>query len=175
VARFRPRALYTQEVAGYSATAAGLITLPSPVMSFLFARRVGGMAARIGPRMFLIAGPVLAGIGLLLIHPAAHGFNIVTQLLPGMIVLAVGMVTTITPLTSVNLSSVEASHSGIAAAIQNAVGRTSALIATACVGMIAACTLTDASFTRLLQVSAAVFFIGAVLSGLTITRPAHSG
>ena len=166
--------LYTQEVAGYSATAAGLITLPCPVMSFLFARRVGGMAARIGPRMFVMAGPVLAGVGLLLIHPVAHGFNVVTQLLPGMIVLAAGMVTTITPLTAVNLSAVEPTHSGIAAAIQNAVGRTSALIATACVGLIAACTLTDTSFTRLLQVSAAVFFIGAVLSGVTITHPAAS-
>ena len=31
-------ALYTQEVAGYSATVAGLATLPTPVMSFLFAR-----------------------------------------------------------------------------------------------------------------------------------------
>jgi hypothetical protein len=121
-----------------------------------------------------MAGPVLAGVGLLLIHPSAHGFNVVTQLLPGMIVLAAGLVTTITPLTSVNLSAVEPAHSGIAAAIQNAVGRTSALIATACVGLIAACTLTDASFTRLLQVSAAVFFIGAVLSGVTITHPAAS-
>ncbi|HUH67642.1 MAG TPA: MFS transporter [Mycobacterium sp.] len=167
-------ALYTQEVAGYSATVAGLVTLPSPVMSFLFARRVGGVAARIGPRMFVMAGPVLAGLGLLLIHPAAHGFNIVTQLLPGMIVLAAGLVATITPLTSVNLSSVEAAHSGIAAAIQNAVGRTSALIATACVGLIAACTLTDASFARLMLVGAVLFFIGAVLSGVTITHPAAS-
>src|SRR6202008_2034441 len=50
-------ALYLIEVAGYSATAAGLITLPSPVMSLLFARGVGGLAARIGPRIFLIAGP----------------------------------------------------------------------------------------------------------------------
>ena len=29
-------ALYTQEVAGYSATVAGLATLPSPILSFLF-------------------------------------------------------------------------------------------------------------------------------------------
>ena len=62
-------ALYTQEVAGYSATVAGLATLPIPVISFLFARRVGGMAARIGPRIFLMTGPVLAGFGLLLIRP----------------------------------------------------------------------------------------------------------
>jgi EmrB/QacA subfamily drug resistance transporter len=164
-------ALYTQEVAGYSATVAGLATLPSPVMSFLFARRVGRMAARIGPKVFLMAGPVLAGIGLLLIRPAAHGFNIVTDLLPGMTVLATGLVLTITPLTALNLSAVESVHSGIAAAIQNAVGRLSALIAVACVGLIAAGTLTDASFPRLLQVGTVLFFIGAVISGVTVTNP----
>jgi hypothetical protein len=60
--------LYVQEVAGYSATAAGLSTLPSPIVSFLFARRVGGLAARIGPRVFVIAGPVLAGTGSVVRH-----------------------------------------------------------------------------------------------------------
>jgi EmrB/QacA subfamily drug resistance transporter len=163
--------LYIQEVAGFPAVVAGLITLPTPIVSMLFARRVGGFAARIGPRFFLTTGPVLAGFGLLLIRPSAHGFNVVTDLLPGRIVLAAGLVLTITPLTSLNLSSVEPAHSGIAAAIQNAVGRTSALIAVACVGLIGAGTLTDASFTRLLQVAAVLFFIGAVISGVTITNP----
>ena len=58
-------ALHIQEEAGYSAVVAGLITLPSPVMSLLFARRVGRMAARIGPKVFLMTGPVPAGSGLL--------------------------------------------------------------------------------------------------------------
>jgi MFS family permease len=161
-------ALYLIEVAGYSATAAGLITLPSPVMSLLFARGVGGMAARIGPRIFLMAGPALAGIGLLLIRPTAHGFHVLTDVLPGRVLLAIGMVLAVTPLTAVNLSAVRSAHSGIAAAIQNATGRTSALIAVACVGLITANRLTDASFVRLLQVSALLFFVGAVLGGLAI-------
>ena len=165
-------ALYVQEVAGYPAIVAGLITLPTPVMSFLFARRVGRAATRFGPWVFLVAGPTLAGLGLLLIHPSAHGFNVVTQLLPGRLVLAAGLVLTITPLTSVNLAAVQPAHSGIAAAIQNAVGRTSALTAVGCVGLIAAGTLTDASYARLLQVAGVLLFIGAVVSGLVITNPA---
>jgi hypothetical protein len=115
---------------------------------------------------------VLAGVGYLFIRPTAHGFNLFTQLLPGRILLATGLVLTITPLTALNLSSVELAHSGIAAAIQNAVGRFSALIAVGCVGLIAAGTLTDASFVRLLRVGAVLFFIGAVISGLTITNRA---
>jgi EmrB/QacA subfamily drug resistance transporter len=163
-------ALYIQEVAGYPATVAALITMPTPILSFLFARRVGRVAARIGSRVFLTAGPTLAGIGLLLIRPSAYGFNLVTNLLPGRIVLAVGLVATITPLSAVNLSSVASAHSGIASAIQNAVGRLSALIAVGCMGLVAAGTLTDASFERLLQVSAMLFFIGAVISAVTITN-----
>ncbi|MBV8179065.1 MAG: MFS transporter [Mycobacterium sp.] len=160
--------LYLMEVAGYSATAAGLITLPSPIMSLLLARGVGGLAARIGPRIFLMAGPALAGLGLLLIGPSAHGFHFLTDVLPGRILLAIGMVLAVTPLTAVNLSAVKSAQSGIAAAIQNATGRTSALIAVACVGLIAADRMTDASFTRLLQVSSLLFFIGAVIGGLVI-------
>jgi EmrB/QacA subfamily drug resistance transporter len=160
--------LYLMEVAGYSATVAGLITLPSPIMSLLFARGVGGLAARIGPRIFLMTGPALAGFGLLAIRPSAHGFQILTDVLPGRILLAIGMVLVVTPLTAVNLSAVKAAQSGIAAAIQNATGRTSALIAVACVGLIAADRMTDASFVRLLQVSALLFFIGAVIGGVAI-------
>ncbi|MGO9034868.1 MFS transporter [Mycobacterium sp.] len=164
-------ALYTQEVAGYSATVAGLVTLPSPIISFVFARRVGAIAARIGPRLFVTTGPVLAGVGYLLIRPAAPGFHVVTDLLPGMIVLAIGAVLTSTPLTALNLSSVEPEHGGIASAIQNVVGRLSALIATACVGLIAASTLADASFARVLQVAAVLFFIAAAIGAVTITNP----
>jgi EmrB/QacA subfamily drug resistance transporter len=162
--------LYIQEVAGFAAIKAGLISLPSPIISLLFARRIGGLAARIGPRVFLMTGPVLAGFGVLLIRPSAAGLNIVTDLLAGGIVLAIGMVITITPLTALNLSAVESAHNGIAAAIQNAVGRLSALIAVACVGLIAAGTLTDASFTRLLQVAAVLFFIAAVISAVTVAN-----
>jgi MFS family permease len=165
-------ALYLQEVAGYRALAAGLITLPTPIVSLLFARRVGNAAARTGPRAFLVAGPVLAGVGLLLICPYAHDFDFATHLLPGRLVLAAGLVLTITPLTSVILISVEPAHSAIAAAIQNAVGRTSALTAVACAGLIAAGPMSDVSFARLLQVAAALYFLGAVVGGVAIANPA---
>lgn len=166
--------LYLQEVVGFSATAAGLVTLPTPILSLLFARGVGNLAARIGPRLFLVAGPALAGLGLLLIGPTTHGSRIVTDVLAGRVVLAAGMVLAVTPLAVVNLAAVESAHSGIAAAIQNATGRTSALIAVAFMGVVTANRLTDASFVRLLQVSAALFFVGAVVGGLAIRNPARA-
>jgi EmrB/QacA subfamily drug resistance transporter len=165
--------LYVQEVAGYCATVAGLITLPSPLVSFLFAKRVGVLAARVGHRVFLTTGPLLAASGLLLIRPG-HGFDIATHLLPGMTLLAIGMVLTSTPLTALSLTSVDPSRSGVAAALQNAVGRTSALTSVACLGLIAAGRLTDVSFARLLQVAAGLFVVGALVSGLRLTSGNHA-
>jgi hypothetical protein len=52
------------------------------------------------------------------------------------------------------------------------VGRTSALIAVACVGLIAIGEITDDSFGQLLQVAVVLLFIGAVISGITITNRA---
>ncbi|WP_156942835.1 hypothetical protein [Mycobacterium genavense] len=164
-------ALYLQEVAGYPALAAGLITLPTPIASLLFARRVGNAAARIGPRIFLIGGPVLAAVGLLIICPWAHHFDFATHLLPGRLVLAAGLVLTIAPLSSVILVCVEPAHSGVAAAIQNAVGRTAALTAVACVGLITAGPLSNVSFARLLQVSAGLYVGGAVVCAIGIINP----
>jgi EmrB/QacA subfamily drug resistance transporter len=164
-------ALYLQEVAGYPAIAAGLMTLPTPIASLLFARRVGDAAARIGPRVFLVAGPTLAGVGLLLTCSYAHDFDFATHLLPGRLVLAAGLALTIAPLSAIVLISVEPEHCGIAAAFQNAVGRTSALTAVACVGLVAAGPLNETGFARLLQVAAVLFFLGAVVSGFTIVNP----
>ncbi|WP_231972883.1 MFS transporter [Mycobacterium sp. E3305] len=163
--------LYTQEIGRYSATAAGLATLPIPVLSFVFARHVGRIAARVGPRAFLIAGPALAGIGLLLIRPKPDGFHAITDLLPGMIVLALGLVATITPLTALTLASVPIEHSGLASAINNGVSRLAALMSIGTIGLISVGTASASGFAHVLQVSAALFALGALCSALWITNP----
>jgi hypothetical protein len=98
-------------------------------------------------------------------------FNVVTQLLPGMTLLATGLVLTVTPLTSICLSAVDPIHGGVASAINNAVSRLAGLIAVACMGLIAAGTLTDASVLRLLQVSATLFIVGAAVCSVSIKKP----
>ena len=164
-------ALYTQEIGGYSATSAGLATLPIPALSFVLARHVGRIAARVGPRAFLIAGPALAGIGLLLIRPKPNGFHAVTDLVPGMTVLAIGLVATITPLTSVTLASVPTEYSGLASAINNAVSRLAALMSIGSMGLISVGTASATGFARALEVSAALFALGALCTALLITNP----
>lgn len=164
-------ALYTQEIGGYSATAAGLATLPIPALSFVFARHVGRIAARVGPRAFLIAGPALAGIGLLLIRPKPNGFHATTDLIPGMTVLAIGLVATITPLMSVTLASVPTEHSGLASAINNAVSRLAALMSIGSMGLITVGMASSTGFASVLEVSAALFGLAALCAALLITNP----
>lgn len=163
-------ALYTQEVGGYSATAVGLATLPIPALSFLFARHVGRIAARLGPRAFLIVGPALAGIGLLLIRPKPSGFQAITDLVPGMTVLAIGLVVTITPLTSVTLASVPTENSGVASAINNGVSRLAALVSIGSLGLISTDTASAIGFAHVLELSAALFGLGALCAALLITN-----
>jgi hypothetical protein len=163
--------LYAQEIGGYSATAAGLATLPIPALSFVFARHVGRFAARVGPRVFLTAGPALAGIGLLLIRPKPIGFHAITDLVPGMIVLAIGLVATVTPLMSVTLASVPTEHSGVASAINNAVSRLAALMSIGSLGLISVGTVSATGFAHGLEVSAALFALGALGAALLITNP----
>ena len=164
-------ALYTQEALGYSATAAGLATLPIPILSFLFARDVGDASTRFGPRIFLIVGPVIAGIGLWLIRPAPYDFDIVTDLILGMLLFATGLVLTVTPLTSISISTTDPGDAGIASAVNNAISKLAGLITIACMGLIAAGTLSDTSFLRLIRVSAGLFILGAMVCAAMITNP----
>jgi hypothetical protein len=133
------------------------------VVSFVFARHVGRIAARVGPRAFLIAGPALAGLGLLLIRPKHHGFHAITDLVPGMTVLAIGLVATVTPLTSVTLASVPIAYSDLASATDNAVSRS--------LGLISASTASVSGFAHALEVSAALFALGALCAAVSTANP----
>jgi EmrB/QacA subfamily drug resistance transporter len=166
-------ALFTQEIAGFSATAAGIATLPLPVLSFLLSRRIGALSARFGPRIFMTAGPVIAGIGFLLMRPAEGSFNFWVQLLPGLVLFGLGLSITVTPLTSAILAAVDPAQSGIGSAINNAVSRIAGLVGVAFAGIIAAGALNYASFRRLAIVTAGLFLVGGIVSAFGIRNPAH--
>ncbi len=164
-------ALFTQEILGFSATEAGLSTMPVPVLSFLLARRVGTLSARLGPHAFMAAGPLLAGVGFLLIRPLSGNFNFWLQLLPGLVIFGLGLALTVTPLTSAILAAVDVAHSGIGSAINNAVSRIAGLLAVAFTGVIASGALDYDSFRRLAFVTAALLVAGGLVSGIGIRNP----
>lgn len=129
-------ALYLQQVAGYSAVAAGAAFLPMTLLMFTLSKRFGALADRLGPRVFMGVGPVVAGIGLLLLlrigrHPSYAG-----EVLPAVIVFGLGMSATVAPLTATVLGAVEQRHSGIASGVNNAIARIAGLLAIAVLGAV---------------------------------------
>jgi EmrB/QacA subfamily drug resistance transporter len=163
--------LVLQEVVGFTATEAGIATLPLPILSFLLAARVGALAARFGPRLFMAAGPLIAAAGFMLMRPREGDFDFWWQIVPGLVLFGLGMTITATPLTSAILGAVEPSQSGIGSAINNAVSRIAGLIAVALAGVIAGGTLDFDSFRRVALVTAALFSLGGVVAAIGIRNP----
>ena len=128
-------ALFLQETAGLSATAAGLATLPLPVLSFFLARRFGTLSGVHGPRLFMAVGPLIAAAGYLWMMMAREPSNFWTQMLPGLVVFGLGLSITVSPLTAAILAAVDPAQSGIGSAINNAVSRIASLIAIAFAGV----------------------------------------
>ncbi len=130
--------LFIQQVGGYKPIEAGLALLPITIIVFLLAKRFGKLADRIGPHYFMAAGPVIAGLGLLLLMRTNASADYLTQILPGVAVFGLGLAATVAPLTASVLSSVEQGHAGVASGINNAVARVAGLLAIAALGAIVA-------------------------------------
>jgi EmrB/QacA subfamily drug resistance transporter len=141
--------LFLQQVCGYSPLKSGLATLPVTLVMFALSRRVGALADRFGPRLFMGAGPLTAAIGLLLLQRVGSPFSYVTDLLPALLVFALGLSLTVAPLTSAVLAGTESSDAGIASAVNNAIARVAGLIATAAVGVAVAAAFDSRFSSRL--------------------------
>jgi EmrB/QacA subfamily drug resistance transporter len=130
--------LYLQQVAGYSATAAGATFLPITLLMFALSRRFGGMADRLGPRLFMGVGPLVASVGLFLLLRVHGDAPFTSQLLPGLVVFGLGLAMTVAPLTATVLGAVSSEHSGVASGVNNAIARIAGLLAVAALGTVVA-------------------------------------
>ncbi|MGA8722387.1 MAG: MFS transporter, partial [Solirubrobacteraceae bacterium] len=128
--------VFLQQVAGYTPLEAGLALLPITLVIFALSRRFGALSDRIGPRLFMSGGPVLAGVGLLLLTRLDAHPDYLTTILPGVLVFALGLAATVAPLTAAVLGSVDPGHSGLASGANNAVARIAGLLAIAGVGAV---------------------------------------
>ncbi len=135
--------LFIQQVGGYTPIEAGVSLLPITILIFLLSRRFGALADRLGPHLFMGGGPIVAGVGLLLLVRTNANADYLTQILPGVIVFALGLAATVAPLTATVLGSVEPGHAGIASGVNNAVARVAGLLAIAALGAVVAGSFTS--------------------------------
>ena len=147
---------------------AGLATLPIPVLSFFLARPFGTLAGRHGPRLYMAVGPIVAGLGYLLMTMASSPFTFWTQMLPGLVVFGLGLSITVSPLTAAILAAVDPAQSGIGSAINNAVSRIAGLIAVAFTGVIIGGTIDFGGFRQGALVVAGLFGIAGIICAIGI-------
>jgi EmrB/QacA subfamily drug resistance transporter len=169
-----------QQVSGYTPLQAGVSLLPITVIMLLLSARSGALATRIGPRLQMSAGPLLVGAGMALFTRVTGSGSYLTEVLPAVAVLGLGLATTVAPLTATALSSARSSHAGMASAVNNDVARAAGLIAVAVLPTAAGITGSayldpdafSAGFHTAVLICAALCLVAGALAVATIRNPA---
>lgn len=132
--------LFLQGALGYSPLGAALIGIPGTLFLIFVSARAGEAAARIGPRPFLVGGPLIMTLGTMVwltVGPSSTPWQadianpaslvppvsaIVGPLLAG-VIFGAGISMLVAPLTTVLMASVPVDRAGLGSAINNAVSR----------------------------------------------------
>jgi EmrB/QacA subfamily drug resistance transporter len=168
-----------QTVTGFTAIASGAALLPVTVLMLVGSAWAGRLATRIGPRLPMSLGPIVAGGGLLLLTGLGASSDYWTAVLPGVVVFGCGLTLTVAPLTATVLGAAPEQYAGVASAVNNDVARTAGLVAVAILPPLAGITNADfdnaAAFSDGFQVamwiSGGTLIAGGLLAWATIRRP----
>ncbi len=128
--------LFLQQVGGYSPVEAGLATTPISLILFFLSPRWGKLASGTGPRLPMCGGPIVGGVGLILLLRVDASADYLTEVLPAILIFGLGLSATVAPLTATVLDSVEERHVGIASGVNNGVSRVAGLLAIAVLGAV---------------------------------------
>ena len=160
--------IYLQQYVGFSSLKTGLTTLPVSLLMFLFAGRVGGLAGKYGPRLFMTIGPITSAVGIASLYFVGHHSSYLLHIFPGILLFGCGLVLTVAPLTTTVMTSVDEQFSGIASGINNAVSRAAGLIIVALLGLFGA----RQYFHFAMILCACLAATSGIISYLFISRPA---
>ncbi|NES31806.1 DHA2 family efflux MFS transporter permease subunit [Micromonospora terminaliae] len=176
-------AVYLQNVVGWSALLTGLATVPMTLLLLVGSARAGALAARIGPRLPLTVGPVVAAAGLLLLRRVGPGASYWTDVLPGVLLFGAGLTLVVAPLTASVLAAVADRFAGVASGFNNAASRAGGLLAVAALPLLVGLsgsgyeqkTALAGAFRGAMLWCAGLLLVGALLAGLLIHRPRREG
>ena len=126
------------EAGGYSPIQAGMSLLPLSILIGLGSPYMGRLAMRIGPHWPLTLGPIIAGAGLLLATRIAADQSYWTHAFPAILLMSIGMMIAVAPLTSTILASVDRHQTGMASGLNSALSRLGGLIFVALLGAVLA-------------------------------------
>jgi len=171
-----------QVVHGYSPVEAGVALLPVTFIMLALSSRSGALAARIGPRLQMSAGPLVLAASLALFTRIGGSGDYLTAVLPAVVVFGFGVAIMVAPLTATALSAAPADHAGIASAVNNDVARAAGLIAVAVLPALAGITgdsylhpaVLAADFAKAAWIAAVFCAAGGVLAAVTIRNPSRA-
>jgi EmrB/QacA subfamily drug resistance transporter len=176
--------IFLQEVAGYTALRSGLTTVPVTLVMFALSRRFGALADRYGPRFFMGAGPLVAAAGVVLLLRAGMHTSYLSDLLPALLVFALGLSMTVAPLTATVLADADEGDAGIASAINNAIARIAGLVGVSVIGVVIAGMLVGDTFAAnassvrafhtAIAICAALLAVGGLAGAAGIRNPTRS-
>jgi EmrB/QacA subfamily drug resistance transporter len=112
--------LYMQNVLGYSPIQTGASYLPLCVVVGIAAGVASSLLARVGTRPLIVAGSLIASGGVFWLSRIPVDGSYLTDLLPGMLVMAVGLGLVFVAVTTAANAGVPADKAGLAAALVNA-------------------------------------------------------
>ncbi len=118
-------------VRGYAPAAVGAAMLPVIAIMASFSSASGKLGERIGHRLPMVAGAIVAGAGFAIIGISDPHASYWRGLFPGFVVAGAGMAMFVAPLTTAVMNSVQAQFVGAASGINNAVSRAAGLFAVA--------------------------------------------
>ncbi len=171
--------LQLQTVLGYGPMLAGMASLPVTVLMLFLASRGGELASRIGPRLPMTLGPVVCGVGTVLLAGVGAGSTYWLGVLPGITVFGLGLVLLVAPLTATVLAAAPDRYAGVASGVNNAVARAGSLLAVAALPAAVGLSGTDyakpeafsSAYRAAMLLCAVLLVAGGVVSWLLIRNP----
>jgi EmrB/QacA subfamily drug resistance transporter len=118
-ANFFFSSLYVQQILGYTPIEAGLAFLPVTVGIIAGSGLSQLLVRQVGVRETTMGGMVLAAAGLFLLSRAEVGGTYVGTLLPGLLLMSIGMGLTFVPVTLIATTNVSAEDAGLASGLFN--------------------------------------------------------
>jgi predicted MFS family arabinose efflux permease len=111
--------LYVQQVLGFSPVKTGLSFLPVPIVIGIVATNMARLVGKIGYKIPLITGALFASVGLFYMSHLTVGGDYWTDVLPGLIIMGMGMGQIFISVTIAATSGVPHHDSGLASGLLN--------------------------------------------------------
>jgi MFS family permease len=166
--------LYMQQVLGYSAMKTGVAYLAVAGTSIIWATVASQLVTRIGVKPVLVSGMSLLTIGLFYFTQVSVDGSYVQDLLPGFLIVAMGMAFSFVSISIAALAGIEAKEAGLASGLINTSQQIGGALGIAILSSVAIARTNDAAGSGEATADAltagfhAAFWVGTVVAALGV-------